>query len=82
MERITYKAGIYYDTDNGKMSYEHGGFDTPKQATEWLYGALGWFMFNWYTIDENGMTVSCEVTDDSNDCGIGFTDIYTISFGR
>ena len=81
MDNITYKAGVYYEANGGKMRYERGGFNTVKEATEWLHNAFKLFMLNWATIDEYGIKIYGEVCDETPENSIGFTDIYELSCG-
>lgn len=81
MDNCTYKAGVYYEANGATMKYERGGFNTVKEATEWLHNAFKWFMLNWATIDEYGIKIYGEVCDEAPENSMGFTDIYELTCG-
>lgn len=80
-DKITYKAGVYFNINGAMMRYEKRGFDTVKEATEWLHNAFKWFMLNWATINDSGLIIDGEVTDDLPENSIGFSDIYELRCG-
>lgn len=77
---MMYTAHVYCTLHGDeRWSAEKEGFATVKGATSWVSDIFAQVMLNWGKLDENGVSVSAEITD--ADEFEGFCDTHELRCG-
>lgn len=75
---MTYEVRITISSTAAVEEVRRGGFPDAPEGAAWVVDVFKWYMRNWGDIDENGLTVTAEITYEGWE---GFSDMYELRCG-